>query len=145
MEYLKACKDTRPETIEALKALMQSKAPRTRGEAFMTIMALDPKTGYETGIQALATEKDGKAYRFILGKMFKCPARDKRLVDVCIAGLRSPDPKTRNICGKALPYLTHHRITYYWDATPEFRAKQAANWEKWWDAHRATFKMPPLR
>ena len=143
MEYLKGKKDSRPETIEALKRLMNAPAPQTRGEALLALFDIAPAQAYEIGLDTLKTEKDGKARRFMMGKLFKCQARDNRLIDLCIAGLRDPEIKTRSISGKALRIFTKQQVGYYPDALPEYREKQAKKWDEWWAENKATFKLAP--
>jgi len=144
MEYAKEAKDQRPEVVEALKALLKAKAPQTRGEALLALFALAPTDAYEHGIATLKTEKDGKARRFMLGKLFKCEAADNRLMDLCIQGLRDEDIKTRSLCVKALQYFAKQKLGFYPDALPDYRAKQAKRWDDWWAKNKATFKLKPI-
>ena len=144
MEYVKETKDARSEVVEALKAQLKASAPQTRGEALLALFGVAPTEAYEHGIATLETEKDGKARRFMLGKLFKCQAADNRLIEQCIQGLRDEEIKTRSLCVKALQYFAKQKLGFYPDALPDYREKQAKRWDEWWAKNKTTFKLTPI-
>lgn len=145
MQYLIAAQDKRPDTIAAFKTLLKSSEPQLRGEGFSALVGLAPKDAYAMGFDLLKTEKDGRVRRGIVHKMYYCPARDNRVVELLIAALSDPDVKTRGICYRILKGVTGQAFPFHADVAPEYRARSVKRWHEWWEQNKATFKLKPIQ
>jgi len=139
-EVIKQAKLKSPQIVASLEKGLRAPSAKVRFESLTTLAEVAPDRVTNAAVELYKTDKEYRVRAAALRALAQQKVHDARLVETLLLALRDENEKIRRAAYKMLRYYTDAPIRFEAEAKAPWRNKQAAEWDRWWQEHKATFK-----